>query len=384
MTKNKRNQSGFTLIEVLLSMAMLMVVVVPLLSYFSNNAKYNQQSKKYQRAITVGEEVMEEVKSFATIQSLTDYYVGVGTSYSGIPSDDKAYLDAAGNPVAATSYTFADQNKYVYRKEGITSDNGTYNAVITVDTYTNKNYRNSNAAGTVAITSLTPSNTAVAKDEDFILNNAVQHFKNCGGTGTTEVDVKNNLNKKYLIEINGSRKDIATAKKYVTIKIIVNYTCGLSGCAGQIYTATLYNGMEIEEDMLTGIYMFYNYEYLASTDDAIQVKFSNYSDGTAVDAPKLKLYAICQDLTDEEKELPGNSVNFSTVSASGGFSIDKICSNVKGILNGSNPIVAKTMENMVGTIPVQRIADITVQIYPVENGIPASEAKVTLHSTRGE
>ena len=391
MAKNKRSQSGFTLIEVLLSMAMLMVIVVPLLSYFSNNAKYNYRAKIHQRSITVGEKVMEEAKSFSTIKDLTDYYAGA-VADTGIISTDK-YYELNGTPMRNGSYVFAKKSKYTYWKKGIKSDKGTFNAKITVNPGTdgeghyapdgNANYQAINDKGTVAITSLTQSNTAVAKDDSFIENVAIEHFKNLNngsGGSADEAAVKNSLTKTYHIDINGSRIDrVGTVdeRRYVMVKITVVYTSNLPGCTGtgKAYTATMFNGLDTDEEMLTGIYLFYDYEYNAS----IEVKFNPYTAYAAnVNIPNAMIYAVCQNVD------PSNISQKIPISISGStFSYNNVFSNITCNVGGTE-IAAKQMDDMVGYTSVQRISDIKVEVYPVENGVEATVPKVTLTSTRGE
>lgn len=392
MTRSKKNQSGFTLIEVLLSMAMLMVIVVPLLSYFSNNAKYNHRAKIHQRSITVGEKIMEEVKSFSTIRELTDYYAGAVTD-TGIASTDKYYELGGSSIRGGSGYVFKNQPKYIYWKKGVESDAGKFDVKITVnpgtddegheDSGANTNYKNVNKTGTVAITSLTQSNTAVAKDDSFIENSAIEHFKNLNsGSGGSADDaaVKASLTKTYYIDINGSKIDKAgteNEKRYVVVKITVKYTSTLSGCTGddKAYIATMFNGLETDEEKLTGIYLFYNYEDNAS----IKVNFNPYTTYAAnVTLPNAMIYAVCQN---SASLTSGQTLPISI--SSGSFSQSNVFSNIQYSVNGAN-LSAKKMEDMVGTTFVQRIADIKVDVYPIENGVTASTPKVTLTSTRGE
>lgn len=396
MTKNKRNQSGFTLVEVLLSMAMLMVIVVPLLSYFSNNARFNHQARIQQRATTVGEQIMEEVKSFATIKDLTDYYAGAAAD-TGIKSTDKYYdPDGSGSGVIRNNPSYMFQNKinYTYWKKGIKSDKGEFNVMIKVNPGTDGpgghkddnadiKHRNVNDKEIPAITSLTLANTAVAKDQDFIENRAIEHFRNLSGAGGSKLDdatVKASLKKTYYIDITGSRIENAGTpdeKRYVTVKISIQYTSNLSGCSGddKAYTAMLYNGLETEENKLTGIYLFYNY-YQGATE--VKVDVHPYTSlAVNVQLPNTKIYAICQNVDPTQVQ--------ELVCDKGGtvFTETTFLSNIDYTLNGA-PKNAVSMENMVGTEFVQRISDIKVEVYQVVDGKQEATPKVTLNSTRGE
>ena len=393
MENNKKKQSGFTLVEVLLSMAMLMVIVVPLLSYFSNNAKFNHRAKIQQRATTVGEQIMEEVKSFATIKDLTDYYAGAVPD-TGIASKEKYYdPDGSGSGVIrdGSGYVFKDKVNYTYWKKGVKSDKGEFNVKITVnpgtdgegghkDDTADLRHREVNDKKIPAITSLTLANTAVAKDQDFIENRAIDHFRNLSGGKTDDATIKSSLTKRYTIDITGSRIEKSGTldeKRYVTVKISVKYTSSLCG-DDKTYEAMLYNGLETEEEKLTGIYLFYNL-YEGAT--YIDVKFSAYtSPAVNVKLPNTMVYAICQN-ADADQDTSSQKVE-GTISGSGTFTYKNIFSNIKSDIGGFS--LAKNMDDMVGTEFVQRISDIKVEVYPIENGKQAASPKAILNSTRGE
>ncbi len=63
-----RNRKGFTLIEVLLSLTILMMVLVPLSSLFITTAKVNTTSKERMIASQLAQEYMERIKGAANIE----------------------------------------------------------------------------------------------------------------------------------------------------------------------------------------------------------------------------------------------------------------------------------------------------------------------------
>lgn len=63
MKRNKRlGNQGFTLIEVLLSIAILALITVPLMKYFSEAAKYSSITAKKQKATLTAQETIEAIK----------------------------------------------------------------------------------------------------------------------------------------------------------------------------------------------------------------------------------------------------------------------------------------------------------------------------------
>ena len=59
----KINKKGFTLIEVMLSIAILALISVPLMKYFSDSLKYSAQTAEKQNANFIAQETMEAIKA---------------------------------------------------------------------------------------------------------------------------------------------------------------------------------------------------------------------------------------------------------------------------------------------------------------------------------
>ena len=56
--RRKQNNAGFSLIEVILSMAILAIISIPLLSYFTESMKYNSKISYNHHSITLSQEVL--------------------------------------------------------------------------------------------------------------------------------------------------------------------------------------------------------------------------------------------------------------------------------------------------------------------------------------
>lgn len=61
--KHRKNNKGFSLLELLVAVAVLAIIVIPLLHSFVTAAKTNAKAKKIMEATTAGQNVIEEVKS---------------------------------------------------------------------------------------------------------------------------------------------------------------------------------------------------------------------------------------------------------------------------------------------------------------------------------
>ena len=60
--KKQQNNGGFSLLEVILAMAILAILSIPLLSYFTQSMKYNAMMADKQHATNLAQEVMEDLK----------------------------------------------------------------------------------------------------------------------------------------------------------------------------------------------------------------------------------------------------------------------------------------------------------------------------------
>ena len=71
--RRKQNNQGFSLLEVVLSMAILAIISIPLLSYFTQSVKYNAKMADKQHATNLGQEIMESLKDQPNlVQNVTD------------------------------------------------------------------------------------------------------------------------------------------------------------------------------------------------------------------------------------------------------------------------------------------------------------------------
>lgn len=86
--KHHKNNKGFSLLELLVSITILAVVMIPMLHSFITSARANAKAKKVMEATTVAQNIMEEIKS----DDLSDYL----TKYS---YTKKTVKNASGNPV---------------------------------------------------------------------------------------------------------------------------------------------------------------------------------------------------------------------------------------------------------------------------------------------
>ena len=110
--KRKVNNAGFSLVELLVSMVILAIIVVPLLNSFLTAARTNAKAKRVLEATTAGQNLVERIKA----QSVEDFVTGGVASGAAItiPLTDGAghpLTDAAGNPYYCYQKTISREDR---------------------------------------------------------------------------------------------------------------------------------------------------------------------------------------------------------------------------------------------------------------------------------
>lgn len=91
------NQKGLTLVEIIVTLAVLGIVIAPLMSMFVTSQKVNVESRKEYEAIQLAQKYMEEIKAMDTISignfnnGVYEENEGVGTFTWREESDDAKY-----------------------------------------------------------------------------------------------------------------------------------------------------------------------------------------------------------------------------------------------------------------------------------------------------
>lgn len=130
--KRLLNYSGLTLIEVIVTLAVLGVVVTPLMSMFLTSQKINSQSHNEYKAVQIAQEYMEEIKSMESLNmSLLDLdsYNDVNEEHitgDALREGYNLHIDA--NKLSGDAASIADINwdeeKEISNSIGITVEDG--------------------------------------------------------------------------------------------------------------------------------------------------------------------------------------------------------------------------------------------------------------------
>ena len=164
--RKRTKNSGFTLVEVLIAVAILAVISIPLMQSFVSAARVNGEARRRLAANTIAETLMESCKSV----SLTDVaqqidaaqagggsasgHIYIITEPNGAVFAGKAFelkSDLTGTTSSYSSSTgLADNNNFAFLLTDITSGGGKYCALIQYDLDTEG--RNHGAEGNVGDT----------------------------------------------------------------------------------------------------------------------------------------------------------------------------------------------------------------------------------------
>lgn len=120
----QNDNSGFSLVELLVSIVILAIVMIPLMNSFFQAMKINQKSEKLQNYNNVTSNIIENLKSMDLDQVLTQY------------ASQRVYYDSAAR-VYTTNPAAAEEGIYYFSMEDIPEEDVSYDAIVKVsaDTY---------------------------------------------------------------------------------------------------------------------------------------------------------------------------------------------------------------------------------------------------------
>lgn len=341
----RRQSDGFSLIEVMIAIAILGIVALSLLSYFSSANFYSSAGKDTQKADMAGQSVLEELNSCQTFDQI-----------------ENKLLVATGS---AWTLVSKETDKTLLVKEPVTADGTDYQARVTLDydystidvngDDTTSKYNNYSSPQLEEVYS---SHNVVFSETDQ-LSTAVSHFY-YKDTTISKTAIQSALIRDICLDVTKDTEnpDLYRIKAYY----IYRYK-------GDDYQTTV-KEQKIEVSELQNVYLFYNLLREDIITESVEV---NLHEVSMEEAKKINLYLVCQKGDFE----PSSSYRLD-VSGSGNYL------QLAYYTNGAAAPAVSSQTDIVRHTTGKRIATITVDIY-LEGETDYSEANriVRLQTAKG-
>lgn len=369
-----RMQEGFSLVEVIIAVAVLAILTLPILNYFTQSSVFTSRGKNTQRANLAGEAVMEDlnaIKSFEELESTPVPPTVSGTSIS-----------------PGWSVSVDDVNHKADVEQDITLDGFDYHVIATVDyNYADKDGNGKDSFNAYKIPEL---------KEVYSPANAVFEETDQSEIALSDFYYENQLESKAAI-LDGMKRSLCIDVEPSTdngreIYWLHSYYKFFYGGGKKEYTI---RDHKIEKDKLKNIYVFYKVLNDVIQNEPVEVRFLNFADSDEI--KNFNLYFLLQDtpatnVNPSLRKPNGYSVAINSTSA-GADNPEPIditmagvyenahyftngISNASSIINFDSSVVAREEG--------KRIAHITVDVYEYRSGstYPESERLVRLESSK--
>ena len=316
------DNSGLSIVEVLVAVAILAIVFVPLLKTFTQASTINGRAQKLQNVTSLAEGVMEDVKG-KSIQELHDL-AAERADVSFLPLDEDGTL-TKGNLNNVPPYTVTYEN--VTATQGIT-----YDAVVTIATenYKNKD-KDADDIGDVSDANIRelPQINKVDSNKNAVLSWELNKYDN---KAIENLAAENSVTDSDIATLKESYKK--TAEKYINIEIKEDSetSCTKVSCEVEYKTGTasgkslkylVYTGYFVEplasEPAGPNIYLFYTLSENVkdgASNIADPIKKENIKIEDKTTGKKHNVYFIMQDGVDKLSTTNGSEVTLD-ISGSG-------------------------------------------------------------------
>lgn len=362
--KTKQNNAGFSLLEVVLAMAILAIISIPLLSYFTNSMKYNAMMADKQHATTLAQEVAESLKA-------EDKLVQKNSSaVYGIPYLTNAgyVLDASSTDTLTSSADGRGEATYY----GAASTIGkAYDVKVHVNTNTTQN-----GTAIPQVYGIDDMRDVLAVDDgqfDQALtyfcaaNEAYCESKNPKETPLTEAQVRDRIKRTINISI---KKDAS----YYEVVAEAVYEC--TDIEGSGSVTSFNQNCELANVRLEDVHAIYLLIDVQKEEDRLSI-----TRGTGVTVEP-ELHVICQNID----SVP---VGYRLIVLSGGITNPVIYTNLgkkgkNGSITNDSLIPFSPQEELVKSGMEVRDVQMQISVYKKGRGLSGDEPYITVNASKGE
>lgn len=361
--KLNSDQRGFSLVEVVLAMAILTLISMPLLNYFMESMRYSALMARRQKATILAQELTESMKAEA--QLVQSVNVG-GTAEYQVP-----FLTGLG---LTRDIAFPDDGRGTAEYSGTYAyTNGNFDLHVVVDTNVPANYLPR------------PLTYGVDEGTDTFAVERDQHIEaaayflainhGSGGATMTQAQVEANMSREIHISL-----DYDTSANNFLLKVYYIYQCADLRSPGSVDSFTGTYLLDMRQDTLKNIYILYDCSY---NQDDILLDISSdaqlhlplfVDDGSPVN---LGLFLIPQSAG---TIVPGYKINVNSSWAEGVISAHVHSDVSVANVTLNPPGYVKPLATSGTTIS---LVSITTEVY--ENGHSSGDAPLaTVTATKGE
>ena len=260
------DNSGFTLVELLIAMIILVVALIPMLNSFAVNAKVNRKSKIKLRSTMIAQDIMEGIKGYST-KDIYKQFTGV-SDFRLIEND--GIVDPSTHKVVSANATVsanADGLVAVYTMKDLEYQGQKYDAKLEIDG-TNFTASGNRMSATVSGSKIQPNSEDLVDmsimdssyDGIFMSDNYYSREEFLDKLIDLNGWIGPEVNRTFEIElVDAGLTAMGNAKQLATVK--VTYDTVSAGAVTLPYSRnyTAYNNVDVADDgcELRSLYFFY-------------------------------------------------------------------------------------------------------------------------------
>lgn len=385
---NSKN-GGFSLVEVVISMVILVLISIPLLNYFTDSLKASARMAQRQVATMLAQELTESMKSLERLIQFSE-----DDDQFGVPlltdSVEDGGIGLAIDTVSSDFYS-KGMGEIVFTGPYVT-DHGTYDLRITLSTNVS-----ANAVERPMIYGIDDATDVLAVEMDqrteatiyFMAANS-DYCNRFGGTPLDEAAVRAMTERIINMKIDWDGASY-------TVKVYYEYTCpGLPGVDDTVvWTGTDLADARVAE--LKNIYLLYNKSgKTTKPHDTIVIDLTEEAETMLKSTAKPELYLVCQDagvwgaLPDPtgETDLADAYYQLKLIQTNDYYKIDTFHTNINGtdrtgLLIDKNGGVITNTKGLTGKETPIRLVSIQIEVFTRDHD-DDEPALTVINTTKGE